>query len=57
MVTDIRGECKAGTTFHTVWYPTMQPRPKVVDMFVKAPFGDPTPSALIAPRPALYFTA
>ncbi|TNN71364.1 hypothetical protein EYF80_018442 [Liparis tanakae] len=30
LVTDMSGECRAGLTPHTVWYPTMPARPKVV---------------------------
>lgn len=43
MVTDMRGECRAGVTPHTVWYPTMPARPKVVTIWVKAAFGADRP--------------
>lgn len=43
MVTDMSGECRAGVTPHTVWYPTMPARPNVVTIWVKAAFGAATP--------------
>lgn len=32
LVTDIRGECSAGDTPHTVWYPQMLASPNLVSM-------------------------
>lgn len=51
MVTDMRGECRAGVTPHTVWYPTMPASPKVVTICVKAALGAarPRPSRTAAP--------
>merc|ERR1712168_1385900 len=57
LVTDMRGEWRAGTTLQTVWYPTMQPRDMVVDMLVKAPLGEPMPRAVIVPSPVVYVSA
>lgn len=37
------GECRAGVTPHTVWYPTMPARPKVVTIWVKAALGAERP--------------
>ena len=51
LVTDMRGEWRAGTTLQTVWQPTMYPRENLVDMLVKAPSGEPMPSAMMVPRP------
>ena len=31
LVTDISGECSAGVTPHTVWYPQMEARPNLVN--------------------------
>lgn len=45
LVTDIRGEWRAGVTPQTVWYPTIPAKPKVVTMVVKAGLGE------IIPRP------
>ena len=51
LVTDIRGECRAGVTPQTVWYPTMPARPKVVTIWVKAALGAarPRPSRVVKP--------
>jgi len=51
LVTDMSGECKAGVTPHTVWYPTMPARPKVVTIWVKAALGAdrPRPSRVAIP--------
>lgn len=43
LVTDMSGECRAGVTPHTVWYPTMPARPKVVTIWVKAALGADRP--------------
>lgn len=45
LVTDMRGECRAGVTPHTVWYPTIPAKPKVVTIWVKAAFGEMMPRA------------
>lgn len=45
LVTDMRGECRAGVTPHTVWYPTMPDKPKVVTIWVKAALGEMMPRA------------
>lgn len=50
-VTDMRGECKAGVTPHTVWYPTSPDKPNVVNIVVNAWFGDKTPKPSIDPIP------
>ena len=50
-VTDMRGECRAGVTPQTVWYPTIPDRPKVVIIEVNAGPGEPTPRATNAPIP------
>lgn len=51
LVTDIRGECKAGVTPHTVWYPTIPAKPKVVTIWVKAAFGEMRPRPKQVDRP------
>lgn len=52
LVTDMSGECRAGVTPHTVWYPTMPARPKVVTIWVKAALGAhrPRPSSVAEPE-------
>ncbi len=45
LVTDMRGECRAGVTPHTVWYPTIPAKPKVVTIWVKAALGEMMPRA------------
>lgn len=51
LVTDMSGECRAGVTPHTVWYPTMPARPKVVTIWVKAALGAdrPRPNRVATP--------
>lgn len=51
LVTDMRGECRAGVTPHTVWYPTIPPKPKVVTIWVKAALGEMMPRARQVDRP------
>lgn len=51
LVTDMRGEWRAGVTPHTVWYPTMPARPKVVTIWVKAALGAARPRARHVERP------
>lgn len=51
-VTDMRGECRAGVTPHTVWYPTIPARPKVVTIWVNAALGEIMPRARQVETPA-----
>lgn len=51
MVTDMSGECRAGVTPHTVWYPTMPARPKVVTIWLKAALGAARPRPNRVARP------
>lgn len=52
LVTDMRGECKAGATPHTTLYPTRLARPKVKKLSMKAvPVA--FPSAMTPPIPAV----
>lgn len=51
LVTDMSGECRAGVTPHTVWYPTMPARPKVVTIWVKAALGAARPRPNMVARP------
>lgn len=51
LVTDISGECKAGVTPHTVWYPTIPAKPNVVNIEVNAGFGAAIPRLNIVPIP------
>jgi hypothetical protein len=51
LVTDMSGEWRAGVTPHTVWYPTMPARPKVVIIVVKAGFGETIPNPNNPPKP------
>ncbi len=53
LVTDIRGECRAGETPQTTLYPTMPARLKVLIMTVKAGLGEATPRATREERPAV----
>lgn len=52
LVTDMRGECRAGVTPHTVWYPTIPAKPKVVTIWVKAALGEMMPRARQVETPA-----
>lgn len=52
-VTDISGEWRAGLTPHTVWYPTIPARPKVVTIWVKAALGATSPRPITDVRPKL----
>lgn len=51
LVTDMSGECRAGVTPQTVWYPTMPARPKVVTIWVKAALGADKPRPIRVPIP------
>ena len=54
LVTDMSGECSAGVTPHTVWYPTMPARPNVVTIWVKAALGATMPRARQVDRPTYH---
>ena len=56
-MTDISGECKAGATPHTTWYPTMQDNVKVPNICKKAGFGTDPPTAKAASRALVATTA
>lgn len=56
LVTDIKGECNAGVTPHTVWYPTIPDKLSVVSIDVKAGFGEATPRASKVPIPKNMLT-
>ena len=43
LVTDMRGECRAGVTPHTTLYPITPARENVVTIVAKAGFGDTKP--------------
>lgn len=51
LVTDMSGECRAGVTPHTVWYPTIPERPNVVTICVKASLGATVPRPNIPAKP------
>ena len=53
LVTDIRGECKAGVTPHTTLYPMTPAREKVVTIWLKARFGDAIPRPINETNPAI----
>ena len=54
LVTDINGECRAGTTDQTVWYPQITLRPKTVLIAVNAGLGELIPNAFNPPRAPVY---
>lgn len=45
LVTDINGECSAGTTPHTVWYPQIEASPNFVNMALNTGLGEAYPNA------------
>ena len=56
LVTDIRGEWRAGVTPQTTLYPITPAREKVVTMVAKAGFGETIPRARREPKPAVKKT-
>mmetsp|Transcript_8951 Transcript_8951/g.22147 ORF Transcript_8951/g.22147 Transcript_8951/m.22147 type:complete len:211 (+) Transcript_8951:1955-2587(+) len=56
LVTDMSGECSAGVTPHTVWYPQMEASPNLVSMEENAGLGAAAPTASRPPRaPAVTY--
>jgi hypothetical protein len=51
LVTDMRGECRAGETPHTVWYPQMEASPNFETIEEKAGEGDTAPRPTMHDRP------
>lgn len=56
LVTDIRGEWRAGVTPQTTLYPITPAKEKVVTMVAKAGFGEAIPKARSEPKPAVTQT-
>ena len=52
LVTLMRGECSAGVTPHTVWYPQMDASPNLATMLLNALPGEAAPSASRPASPA-----
>jgi hypothetical protein len=48
-VTDIRGECRAGATPQTVWYPQIEANPNLDSIAENAGLGDKSPNARAVP--------
>mmetsp|Transcript_17243 Transcript_17243/g.43954 ORF Transcript_17243/g.43954 Transcript_17243/m.43954 type:complete len:200 (-) Transcript_17243:1212-1811(-) len=57
LVTDIRGECSAGFTPHTTWYPATPARPKMASVDVNLGSGAMAPTAMMDARPADRYSA
>ena len=53
LVTDMRGECRAGVTPHTTLYPITPARENVVIMEANAGFGDMRPRPMTLERTAI----
>ena len=53
LVTDIRGEWRAGVTPQTTLYPITPAKEKVVTMVAKAGFGETIPRLRREPKPAV----